>query len=388
MKQHPGKDESTNMLPTKTCTGCKACGQKCGANCISFEVNQEGFWYPVVDESRCVHCNVCEQVCPVLHPVHIDDTESLPSAAAAWTCASEDRAASSSGGVFGVLAEAVIEKQGVVCGAALDEQLRARHIFVETHDDIQRLRGSKYVQSDVGDCYTGIREYLKVGRTVLFSGTPCQVGGLKSFLGRDYDNLITVDIICHGVPSPLVWEKYLERQKKDRKTEVLQASFRDKTEGWAKFSMKLRFEDGSEYRKTLKDDAYMKAFLENLCLRESCYQCSFKSVRRISDLTIGDFWGVDKIVPGINDDKGISLVILQTEKGQRLFRELENRLYCKPVDCRSAIDLNGAAIHSVYRHPFREYFFRKLPRADFDKLVCKCLAPSYAVRLERKIITH
>ena len=376
------------MLPTKTCSGCKACAAACPKVCISFERNHEGFWYPVADADRCVKCGLCEQVCPVLHAKEAENENVLPPAVAAWSRTPETRASSSSGGVFGEFAAAVIASGGIVCGAALDEAQRARHIFAETMDQLEKLRGSKYVQSDVGDCYGKVREHLINGRTVLFSGTPCQVAGLKSFLGCDYENLITVDIICHGVPSPLVWERYLEHQKKRYRSDIRKAGFRDKTEGWAKFSMSLQFENGEGYRQTLKEDAYMKAFLENLCLRESCHQCSFKSIRRMSDLTIGDFWGVDKLIPGINDDQGISLVILQSEKGHHLFKAIEEKLRCRPVDCKAAADLNGAATHSVYRHPFRDYFFKKLPHTDFEKLVQNCLSPSYLVRLERKLITH
>lgn len=333
-------------------------------------------------------CSRCEQVCPVLHAHSAEVSEELPRAMAVWSRSTEKMAKSSSGGVFGELAEAIINKKGIVCGAVMDDTLRVRHVCAETLSDLEALRGSKYVQSDVEDCYRTVQANLKAGRLALFSGTPCQVEGLKSFLGYDYENLFTVDIICHGVPSPLTWERYLEERRKAQSANVVKAGFRDKTNGWTNFSLSLQFDDGAVYRKTLKEDAFMNAFLANLCLRESCYQCRFKSIRRKSDLTVGDFWGIDRIAPEINDDGGVSLVILQSEKGRRLFREIEEKVNCRDVDCQTAVDLNGAATHSVYRHPFREYFFHKLPRTDFDKQVQDCLFPSYLVRLERKLITR
>lgn len=373
------------MLPTKICTGCKACGEICSIKCISFENNNEGFWYPQIDAGKCVHCGHCEQVCPVLHAADWNQAEALPEAIAAWSRNRDTRAASSSGGIFGELAAAVITENGVVCGAAADPNLSVKHVIAESLSELEQLRGSKYVQSDVEDCYCIVQQYLKSERAVLFSGTPCQVAGLKSYLGHDYENLITVDIICHGVPSPLVWEQYLAHHKKTFQAKPQKASFRDKTDGWTNFSMAMQFEDGREYRRSLKDDAYMKAFLQNLCLRESCYKCSFKSIRRVSDLTIGDFWGVDKVLPGINDDQGISLVLLQSEKGREIFQKIQSKVSAKAVDCLAAVDLNGAAEHSVYRHPFRDYFFLKLPNSNFEKLVQDCLSPNYLVRLERKL---
>ncbi len=295
------------------------------------------------------------------------------------------RSQSSSGGFFTALAEYVIEQHGVVFGAAFNDEMDVVHIAVEDKEELYRLRGSKYVQSNMGKCLEQIKKKLDEGRLVLFSGTPCQVAGINSALGGKYDNLILVDIICHGTPAPEVWRKYLQYQEKIYKSQVVNASFRDKTNGWEEFSMALKFENGQSYISGLKTDLYLKAFLENLSLRKSCYNCSFKTEKRVSDLTIGDFWGVKDVAPNLYDAKGVSLVLAQSEKGEELLRKIEQGVKLEEVDTKQSIAKNGAMVHSVYEHSFRDFFYYQLRKKDFKRNVDGCLKSGHLYRIKRKI---
>lgn len=238
------------------------------------------------------------------------------------------RKRSSSGGIFYLIAEYVIDNGGVVFGARYDDSWEVIHHYVENMEGIDAFMGSKYVQSSVGNAYKDVLSFLKQGREVLFSGTPCQVYGLKAFLGKEFDNLITVDLICHGVPSRSVWRKYLKLRAKEK--DVEKVNFRDKTEGWLDFSLKVDFLDESCYRKNQHKDLFMKGFLQDIYLRPACYECRFKGVRRNSDITLADLWGCKEIVPELFDDKGTSLVLIQSDKGKKIWTKISrNMKVCK-----------------------------------------------------------
>lgn len=370
------------MLPTKTCTGCAACDAACANKCISMSQDRDGFYRPVIAQDQCVRCGRCEDICPVLN--HKAPAEIVPTAIAAYAESSALRHRSSSGGLFSVLAEAILRENGAVCGAALTEDLSVEHIVVRDPKELSRLRGSKYVQSRMGNCLQLVKSLLIQGIPVLFSGTPCQVEGLLAYLGKDYDCLYTIDLICHGVPSEKVWKSYLRCREKEAGSPVATADFRSKSSGWHSFSMELRFQNGSIRNQTIKEDPYMKAFLNNLCLRESCYQCSFKSLSRRSDLTLGDFWGIETLLPELDNAEGVSVAFIQSEKGQRLLDRVASELCCHPADAEEAAKKNGAMLHSCYRHPFRDYFFLRLTDRNFDRLTASCLTPGLLLRLRRK----
>lgn len=377
------------MLQIAGCTGCTACAEICPANCIEMTENEKGFLYPTIDLSKCKNCGMCEKVCPVMRsssPGYV--SEGMPEAFAAFNVNGRDRINSSSGGVFSALAEEIINQNGVVYGAAFTEDLAVHHIAVTDKKQISLLRGSKYVQSYIGDCYKDAKKNLIEGKKVLFSGTPCQIEGLLSYLSKPYENLFTVDIVCHGVPSPLAWEKYLRYMERQYQSNIKHVSFRDKEKGWKNFSMKIVFDNGMEYVCPHDDDLYMKAFLKNLCLRDSCYQCKFKSVRRHSDLTIADLWGIESIAPQIDDDKGVSLVFIQSEKGKQLFENISESLSVVKIDSELAAKKNGAMNQSAWKDSFSDYFFHFLRTTDFEKLVRECDSPSYFVRLKRKLLVR
>lgn len=380
------------MLPIKLCSGCTACYEVCVKKCIEMKVDKNGFKYPFIRKEQCINCHKCERICPVLKNQQSVFTNKkikddfFPIGYAAYNQDPYCRKLSSSGGVFTVLAEDVFSQQGIVYGAAFTEDLQVKHIGVDCKEELYRLRGSKYVQSDVTGCFSRVRTQLEQGRIVLFSGTPCQIQGLLAFLQKGYENLRTVDFICHGVPSAKVWKAYIDWLERKYKLKVISANFRDKLLGWKDFSMKIEFSDGTIYSKSQHEDVYMQAFIKNLSLRGSCYNCSFKMKKHQSDLTIADLWGIQDISPNLDDDKGTSLVLVQSERGMKLLNNISEKIYYERINTQSAIDHNGAMIKSVVSHNFRTYFFEKLGKKDFGKLVNECLAPTYIVRLQRKIL--
>lgn len=352
------------IIDKTKCSGCSACRDVCPNRSIIMVADDEGFLYPHIDVQTCVKCGQCVKVCPILSKTE-NKTDKIITAYGAQTRNDDILDQSSSGGIFSEIATYVLEQNGVVFGAAFDEEFRVRHIAVEQIEHLQKLRGSKYVQSEIGDCYTRAEAYLKEGRLVLFTGTPCQIGGLISFIGKEYDNLITQDIICHGVPSPMVWRKYIEYREDKATSRTENVFFRHKKHGWKRYSMRFKFASGTEYIQPLSEDLYMRSFLKNLTLRPSCYDCSFKTKHRQSDFTLADFWGVEYVYPKMYDNKGISLVILHTPKAYDLFMRIQGQLNAKVVDLEKAIQYNSAMIRSVPRNPQRESFLKTIQKEGF-----------------------
>ena len=334
----------------KDCCGCHACASACARHSITMQEDNEGFLYPVVDTSTCTDCGLCEKVCPIIN----QDAPRKPlKVYAAKNRDEEIRRQSSSGGIFTPLAETVIRDGGVVFGAKFNKEWNVIHAWTDTIEGIADFRGSKYVQSTIGDTYREAREFLKQGRKVLFSGTPCQIAGLRKYLRKEYDNLLTVDVVCHGVPSPLVWRKYLEETRENLRAErdagkntvssslmdlpvITGISFRDKTHGWKKFGFRLRYaaseaagnsvpisakDKENTFQQSFPENVFMKGFLKNLYLRPSCYACAARSGKSRSDISIADFWGVQNYYPEFDDDKGIGLVLVNTEKGRKVYEQ-------------------------------------------------------------------
>lgn len=366
----------------QNCTGCQACSNICPEQCISMEFDDEGFWYPVVDIDRCTDCGFCKKVCPILNKVEYENK------AKAYACINNHesiRLESSSGGMFTLIAEQVIANGGIVFGARFDDKFNVIHNYVETKGELGEFRGSKYVQSKIGETYKEVKKFLKKGRKVLFSGTPCQIAGLMSFLGRSYDNLIALDIVCHGVPSPVVWQKYIEYQEEIVGSKTRRIAFRQKDEGWKLYSLSFTFQNDKEYIQTLKKDLYMRAFLKDICLRPSCYNCQFKTLNRQSDITLADFWGIQNLLPEMDDDKGTSLIFVNSKKGQKMFKEIKDDILYKEVDINEAVSYNSAAVKSAKYNPKRNDFFRDLDRLPFDQLVKKYCSDAISFRVKKKI---
>ena len=349
------------------CSGCHACYSVCPTKAIKMVEDEKGFKYPVVDQSKCVNCRLCEKVCPIINKKIVNNE---PKAYSCYNKNDDIRSKSSSGGIFTLLASKILEKNGVVFGASFTNEFMVEYIYVEKEEELYKLRGSKYLQSIIGDSYKQVKKFLEEGRYVLFTGTPCQVEGLMAYLNKKYEKLFTQDIICHGVPSPKVWKRYLEYRKIEDAEEPLEINFRNKDNGWKNYNLKFRYKE-HEYKNNQSMDKYMQAFLKNVSLRESCYNCSFKKINRLSDITLADFWGIEKINPEMFDDKGTSLVIVNNEKGKELFKEIQNEVVKEEVNLNEAIKYNPSMITSSKPDKNREEFFENLEKMDFNELVNK-----------------
>lgn len=351
----------------EACCGCGACVQICPKQCITLKPDREGFLYPEADTQRCVDCGLCERVCPV---ASAESSERVPPCYAARSNDQGLRQESSSGGVFSLLAEAALEQGGRVYGAAFDSRMQVCHIAIGSRDELGKLRGSKYVQSRIGDTFVAVKRDLQAGKTVLFSGTACQIAGLNAFLGKEYPNLYTVDVLCHGVPSPMVWEKYLRwQQRRHGNSPICGVSMRSKESGWRKYSLRLDFTDGKHYSRSSGYDVFMKLFLEDKCLRPSCHDCCFKALDRPSDLTLGDAWGIEKILPDMDDDKGTSLIFVHSERGEALLGAVAPRMEYRQVDGEKALPPTAYSRRSAPRHPERDRFFDMINSPGWEKML-------------------
>ena len=367
----------------KDCCGCYACYNICPKECITMESDSEGFWYPKIDKNKCIDCNLCEKVCPIINPVKRVDSKKI--VYAGMNKDEQIRIKSSSGGIFSILAEYIIKNNGIIYGASFDEDFNIKHKRIFCNTDLDLLRGSKYVQSSIGDIYKQVKNDLESNRQVLFTGTPCQVEGIRSYLRKEYVNLITMDFICHGVPSPLVWKKYLEKMKKSKQENIKNIYFRNKDIGWKIFSLKIIF-DKKIYINDLSNDLFMKGFLQDVYLRTSCYSCKFKKINRISDITVADFWGIKNILPKMDDDKGTSLIVIHSEKGRQLFDKLNEKMILNEVNLNEAIKYNKSMIRSVKYNKKREAFFTELNSGEeLINLIRKYTKVSFEKRVKNKI---
>lgn len=383
------------------CCGCASCVQVCPKKCLSMKEDEEGFLYPIKDEQSCIDCGLCEKACPLKNQ---QDKLQCKDVYAVMNLDEQERMASSSGGVFIKLAKYILKQNGVVFGAVFNEKYEVCHVAASSEEQLIPMLGSKYLQSRIGNTYKETLTYLKENRLVLFTGSPCQIKGLYSFLrNKKYVNLITMDFLCHGVPSPSVWKRYFEENFVGERTNpplaevgknfVLKTSlnvnspigevkFRDKFEsGWKKYRFVVRQKSAFKADKNIVllsniyyDNPYMKGFLSDLYLRPSCYECRCKNGVSHSDITIGDYWGVKEVDKELDDDRGLSVVMLNTEKGQELFSHLKG-LRSKQIFLDNAKRLNGGFSEHTIPHPKRNLFFSLINKKMYrvDKAVEKCL---------------
>lgn len=306
------------------CWGCTACMHICPTKAIKMIADKEGFLYPEIDQALCINCGKCRKVCPFQNQINISDKLSKPTVYAVKHNKENVRMKSSSGGVFTAISDYVLNNGGIVYGALFDENFNVVHKKAETSEERNKFRGSKYVQSDLLNVYKEIKDLLKSGRQVLFSGTPCQTAGLKNFLTNSYtktDNLIINDIVCHGTPSPRIWSNYIDFIEKGNKLKSY--SFRFKERGWHGYNIIAEYKNGKRKINTKKLKLFANLFSSDLLLRPSCHNCKFANIDRKSDITIGDFWGIEKTMPEIDDNKGISLALVNTVKGEQVFEEIK-----------------------------------------------------------------
>ena len=365
----------------KKCCGCHACTNACPKKCIQMLIDDEGFWYPYANKEECIDCGLCEKVCPIICKWQSDESRKTI-AMAAINLNDEIRLGSSSGGIFSLIAEEIIKQGGVVFGAAFtDDYKSVQHIYVDNAGDLDKLRGSKYVQSKIGDTYKQAKDFLDNGRMVLFTGTPCQIGCLYSYLGKPYENLFTQDIICHGVPSPLVWKKYVEERELKAAAKTQQMFFRHKKYGWKTFAVLFKFSNNTAYVKSFREDSFMRAFLSNACLRPSCYECSFKTLQRQADITLADFWGIQNVFPEMDDDKGTSLVLIHSNKGSILLKSIEKLIKSKKVGIDIIEKLNPAVVVASAYGKYRNTYISETKFNDVDELTDKYFPISFKNRI-------
>lgn len=365
-------------LEEKECCGCFSCFQKCPTNAISMIESDEGFLYPLIDKEKCINCGLCSKVCPQLKI--IEKKKNYPKAYAMRNQNERDLKESSSGGIFSVIANYVLENGGVVFGASYDDDLNIKHIKVEDRDKLKLLRGSKYVQSSIGNTYKEAENEMKLGKMVFFTGTPCQIAGLNSFLMRDYDNLITADLVCHGVPSQKLFHTYLKYLSSKFGSKVLEYNFRSKEKkGWGLVT-KVVTEDGKSRFIEPDFDPYYSNFLESNTYRESCYNCHYTNVNRVSNITLADYWGVNGIHPEFYNEEGNSLVLINDIKGDELFKKISDKIEYIETDIKIAAHYNKNLVEPSHRSDIRNNIYNGIDSKVPEKFIKNNLKTKFTIK--------
>lgn len=358
------------------CTGCSACANVCPKQCITMQPDEKGFLYPQIDENACISCGLCQKVCHT----YGKKKENTPQLFAFVHSNKDVLAASSSGGAFSHIAAQVLAQGGYVCGAVFDSDLKVKHIVSNKYEDLEKMRGSKYTQSDLGQCFSKIKTLLQEGKLILFSGSPCQIIGFQTFLGKEYDNLITVDFICHSVPSPLIFDEYVKILT-DRYGTVSDFSFRDKRNGWLDYGVAFKADQSNVFIPH-KENIYLRGFLASLYTRDCCSVCPAKErVGYSSDITIGDFWGVKELLPEMEYQNGVSAVIFNNEKGYAFFKK-ESLL---PCDLQSFILKNPrySTMDEIGKESGR--FWKIYRRKGLDAAYKDLYAPTFIKKIKCKL---
>lgn len=374
----------------ESCCGCTACMNACPKKCISMKEDEEGFKYPHIDKSKCIRCGLCERTCPIIK--QIISNEKNHKAYAIRSKEKEILSTSTSGGFFTDLANYVFDNNGVVVGASYENGI-VKHILIDSKERelLYKLRGSKYVQSELGSVFTSIKEYLVKGRIVCFSGTPCQVNGLLKYLNKKYDNLITVDVICHGVPSPKLFKKYIEYQESKYNSKIKELNFRNKTYGYHSGTMKIVFENNKNYCGSARTDYMLKSFFSEISSRPSCYSCKFKCDNHPSDFTIFDCWNAKRLVATLDDDdRGYTNLFVNTQKGEEVFSIIKNKYYYYVVDKEKAIKYDGIMVrNSAKPNKNRNLFYPSLNEKGLDRTINELIPitkKDYFVEKAKKVL--
>ena len=373
-----------NRVSHQQCCGCSACFSVCPKQCIEMKQDEFGFLYPSISSDSCVECSLCEKVCPCLQT---ESTKTTPESFFAAKIKNESkRIQSSSGGVFTFLAEKILAQNGIVCAARFESLTHLIHDFCTRIEDLDAYKGSKYLQSDMRNCYLETKRLLSEGRKVLFVGTSCQIMGLKLFLRKPYSNLIAMEIVCHGVPSPFVWSKYLSELCNRKHVEISQINsieFRNKDKSWREYNLKIEANGKVIHRKSLRKDPFLKAFLRDLMLKASCEDCPAKNFKSNSDIIAGDFWGVDNFHQSIDDDRGVSCLILQNADLLPLFEDAAIELI--PTKLEYILRGNPSVKLSSKSNPDREKYLQAILKNDFIQTTKPYVKTPFSQRLKYEI---
>lgn len=363
----------------KDCTGCASCISSCPQNAISMHLSGDGFCYPSIEQESCINCGLCGKVCPVVGNFQKFYPQKV---FLSWANDTKIRLNSSSGGVFSSIAENVLRRKGVVCGATYDEQMNVRHTIIDTLEDLPKLQGSKYVQSIIGEVFPRIKQILQENRIVYFVGTPCQVQGLKSFLRKEYPNLITSDLICHGVPPGELFKAQIRQLERNHNYKVKDFKFRSKDRFGQGCDIKVVTEKGKSFYYNAELLPYFNGFWKNLTLRECCYNCKYSSVERVGDITLGDYWLVKKVFPGTKTSKGCSLIFVNTEIGHRVINEISPNVFLKESTIEQAMLGQGQLKNPVPRPKARDFFDSC---ENFDQICNGLLATSLKYKIRMRL---
>lgn len=368
------------------CCGCTACEQICHHGALKMVVNTEGFIYPLKDEDKCINCGLCEKVCP--YNKLKEKKKETSKVYAGYAKSVEERKKSSSGALFYIIAKQVIEQGGIVYGAILDNEMQVHHVSAESVEELQLLRGSKYVQSKLNNTYKEIKNHLKSGRLVYFTGVGCQVAGLKSFLIKDYSNLLTSDLICHGCPNQKLFDAHISYLEKKYHGKVENYQFRDNAL-WGGCESVTIVTD-SQTRKTYRMPSYslspyLYSFMQAMTYRMSCYECPFASVPRQGDITLGDFWGVNKFVSGLQTMNGVSLILANTTKGKEVIESLGQELIIEESDIKAAAAENKNLITHTIMPKIRKNIFKEIQEKGYPQIAKTIFRPSAYYYYKQKV---
>lgn len=367
----------------RECCGCSACASICPKGCITMREDNEGFLYPFVDKNICIECGLCEKVCPVIHAQPEEKKEQR-----AYLVQHKNEYVlreSTSGGAFTAIAKWVLDRNGVVCGAGFGVDFEVVHQWVYYYEDLKKFRNSKYVQSRIGDVYQQTKQFLIEGKYVLFSGTPCQLEGLFSFLRKPYDKLITIDVVCRACPSPLVLRKYLEMQKNKLHISLYDVKFRDKYHGYKYSVMRLFSTNTEDYHQGIDTDYYLRSFFSGANVRPSCTQCAFKKRYRNTDFTIWDCFDVDKFSKKLDNDKGVTRVLVHSNKGGIILKESDCELEILEINPDKAVEGVKEMFHSVSVNSKREAFFTDINMLDTEICFRKYFPITFRHHLEKQV---
>ena len=355
------------MLKVKDekCTGCAGCQNICPENCVSLQENEEGFCYPEIDRDKCRNCGLCEKVCPVYREGNIRNQSVIPKAYAFYSLDETVRARSMTAGIAYLCGRAVIQQRGVVFGAVGDVVHGVEHKKAASLEELSPMRGSKYLQSHMGYIYREVKKELLAGREVLFTGTPCQVAGLYGFLGREYSNLYLLDLICHGVPSGMVLKKYLKELEEETGGKIT-AFYRDKEMGWKPVCFTYVLDDGTKISQKGQENLYNRAFLTNLITRKSCQNCAYAKIPRIADMSVGDYLQGNKSSIHDKENKGLSLVTVNSEKGFRLFKMICSQIFAQEYPLEEVIKESEHLAKPPKRNIYRRTYFYLIKKHSFS----------------------